>query len=376
MKIAYAFRRTAFYPYDGGTGWEVPPPEVRGAYLRAVRELGFEGIEIGLGQGVGETEAEVRELRRELEDAGLACAAVRGGGGYTDPQVAAKNRQRLHDAIRMAAWIGAGLVNMTVTTPTGNPPGLIGGGVGRRVSPGGSRTASEADYTLTAGHLREAADLAADLGVDILFAPAVEEMYPLGFGTTVDPGPVAVGLDGAARPGHFEGVATVVTRLFGIVAPDVSYFGLKDFQQVAVIRRLVADLALPVEIRALPIVRESDGLACSSRNRMLTAEARERAPSLQRGLAAAEALYQDGERAPDVLLEAAADVIEPSGLAVEYLELRDAETLGPYTAERAAVLAAAVHVAGVRLIDNVTLAPPRAVVRLDASAELIRKASR
>lgn len=167
MKIAYAFRRTAFYPYDGGTGWEVPPPEVRGAYLRAVRELGFEGIEIGLGQGVGETEAEVRELRRELEDAGLPCAAVRGGGGYTDPRVAAKNRQRLHDAIRMADWIGAGLVNMTVTTPTGNPPGLIGGGVGRRVSPGGSRTASEADYELTAGHLREAADLAAGFGVDI-----------------------------------------------------------------------------------------------------------------------------------------------------------------------------------------------------------------
>jgi pantoate--beta-alanine ligase len=223
---------------------------------------------------------------------------------------------------------------------------------------------------------RADAHLAADLGVDILFAPAVEEMYPLGFGTTVDPGPVAVGLDGAARPGHFEGVATVVTRLFGIVAPDVAYFGLKDFQQVAVIRRLVADLALPVEIRALPIVREADGLACSSRNRMLTPEARERAPALQRGLAAAEAVYLDGERSPSVLLGAAAEVIEPSGLVLEYLELRDAETLGPYAAERAAVIAAAVHVGSVRLIDNVTLAPPRAVVRLDASAELIRKASR
>ncbi len=167
MKIAYAFRRAAFYPYEGGTGWEIPPREVRGAFLRKVREIGFEGIELGLGQGVGRTEAEVRELRRELEDAGVPCAALRAGGGFAHPQVAKRNRQRLHDAIRTAAWIGAAVVNTAISMPTDNPPGLVGGGVGRRVSPGGSRTAGEADFEITARHLREAADLAAGLGVDI-----------------------------------------------------------------------------------------------------------------------------------------------------------------------------------------------------------------
>ena len=216
---------------------------------------------------------------------------------------------------------------------------------------------------------RADAHLAAELGVHILFAPAVEEMYPLGFGTTVDPGPVALGLEGAARPGHFEGVATVVTRLFGIFAPDVAYFGLKDFQQVAVIRRIVADLALPVEIRALPVVREHDGLACSSRNRLLSPEGRRVAPSLGQALGAAAELYAVGERDGGALVEAAQAVLEPTGLEFEYLELRDAETLGPYVAERAAVLTAALHVEGVRLIDNVALTPPRAVVRLDPTTE-------
>lgn len=167
MKISYAFRRTAFYPYQGGTGWEVPPKEVRGPYLKTLRELGFEGIEIGVGQGVGTTEAEVRELRQELEEAGLPCVATRGGGGFAHPQVAARNRQRVADAVRTAAWIGSNLVNMTVTMPTGNPPGEVGGGVGGRVSPGGSRTATEADFEVTAKYLREAAGLAADLGVDL-----------------------------------------------------------------------------------------------------------------------------------------------------------------------------------------------------------------
>ncbi len=167
MKIAYAFRRTAFHPYTGGTGWEVPPPEVREAFLRKVREIGFEGIEIGLGQGVGRTEAEVRELRRELEDAGLPCAALRAGGGFAHPRIAARNRQRLHEAIQTAAWIGANLVNTALSVPTDNPPGLIGGGVGRRTSPGSSRAAGEADFEVTARHFREAAALAADLGVAI-----------------------------------------------------------------------------------------------------------------------------------------------------------------------------------------------------------------
>jgi len=167
MKIAYAFRRTALYPYQGGTGWEIPPKEVRGPYLRKVREAGFEGIEVGLGQGIGRTEAEVRELRRELEDAGVPCAALRGGGGFASPRVATQNRERLQEALHTAAWIGAELVNMSIGIPTDNPPGQVGGGVGGRRSPGGSRTAGEADFEVTARYQREAADQAANLGVAI-----------------------------------------------------------------------------------------------------------------------------------------------------------------------------------------------------------------
>jgi sugar phosphate isomerase/epimerase len=167
MKVAYAFRRTAFYPYDGGTGWEVPPQEVRGRYLKKVREIGFEGIEIGLGQGVGTDEAAIRALRAELDGAGVPCAAVRGGGGFLRPQVAARSRAAVTGAIRMAEWIGSGLVNMTVTMPTGNPSGEVGGGVGKTTSTGGSKTASGADYEVTAQELRALADFAADHGVTI-----------------------------------------------------------------------------------------------------------------------------------------------------------------------------------------------------------------
>jgi len=168
MKIAYAFRRTAFYPYDGGTGWEVPPQEVRGRYLKKVREIGFEGIEIGLGQGVGTDEAAIRELRAELDAAGVPCAAVRGGGGFLRPQVATRSRDAVTGAVRMAEWIGANLVNMTVTMPTGQPGGgLPGGGVGMRTSAGGSKIASGADYEATAKELQQLADFAADHGVDI-----------------------------------------------------------------------------------------------------------------------------------------------------------------------------------------------------------------
>ncbi|MDQ2787335.1 MAG: sugar phosphate isomerase/epimerase [Chloroflexota bacterium] len=167
MKISYAPRRAAFYPYDGGTGWEVPPKEVRQAYLRAVHDRGFAGIEIGLGQGVGTSEAEIRALCEDLEAAGVPCAAVRGGGGFAHPGVAAHNRQRVADAIRMAAWIGAPLVNMTVLTPPTDPHGIGAQGTGERLCQGGSRTATEADFAITARYLQEAAALAADLGVAI-----------------------------------------------------------------------------------------------------------------------------------------------------------------------------------------------------------------
>jgi pantoate--beta-alanine ligase len=201
------------------------------------------------------------------------------------------------------------------------------------------------------------AERATDVGVDFMFAPSVEEMYPPGFATSIDPGPVAQVLSGATRPGHFAGVATVVARLFGIVAPDVAYFGLKDFQQVAVIRRLVHDLAYPVEVRALPIIREPDGLAMSSRNRYLTTEERDRATAVFHGLRAAADLYSAGERDARPLADAARAVMEDSGVAVEFAELRDAETLGPYSAERAAVLAVSARVGDTTLIDNIVLTP-------------------
>lgn len=167
MQIGYAFRRAAFYPYTGGTGWEIPPPQVRAAYLRKVRESGFAAIEIGLGQGVGRSEAEVRALRDDLEAAGVPCMAVRAGGGFAHPQIAAANRQRLRDAIAMAAWIGAPIVNTALVTPPTDPYGVGASAVGERVSQGSSRRATEADFAVTARYLREAGAVAADAGVRI-----------------------------------------------------------------------------------------------------------------------------------------------------------------------------------------------------------------
>ncbi len=171
--------------------------------------------------------------------------------------------------------------------------------------------------------------------VDVVFAPAPEELYPTGFETWVDP--EETGAEGAARPGHFRGVATVCLKLFNLVRPERAYFGQKDAQQVAVIRRLVRDLNVPVEIRVVPTVRDSDGLAFSSRNRRLSAEERERALGLPRALASAA-----GE--PDPVASARASL---NGLDPDYVEVVD---LGD-----ANVLAAAVRVGSTRLIDNVLL---------------------
>lgn len=167
MKIGYAFRRAAFYPYQGGNGRDIPPREIRGPYFRRVRELGFEGIEVGLVEGAARSEDEVKELRHELEAEGLVCAVIRGGGGFASPRVAARNRRRVEDAIHAAAWSGANLVNMTVGVPPTDPRGPGAGGVGERIAQGGSRGAGAADFEITARHLREAATLAADLGVEI-----------------------------------------------------------------------------------------------------------------------------------------------------------------------------------------------------------------
>ncbi|GAB3631900.1 pantoate--beta-alanine ligase [Microbacterium shaanxiense] len=191
-------------------------------------------------------------------------------------------------------------------------------------------------------------------GVDILFAPDAAEIYPDGFATSIHVAAVTEMLDGAARgPHHFDGVATIVAKLFGIVRPDVAYFGQKDAQQIAVVRRLVRDLDLDVRIEACPIVREADGLAMSSRNVYLDADARVQATALNRALDAAAALHESGERDGDSILSAASRVLDEAGITPEYLELRDAESLQTVTSvEGDALLAVAARVGAARLIDN------------------------
>ena len=200
---------------------------------------------------------------------------------------------------------------------------------------------------------RDAA-LAETAGVDVLFAPAVPEIYPEGFATSIHVAGLTDVLDGARRGAHhFDGVATVVTKLFGIVRPDAAYFGEKDAQQVLVVRRVVRDLDLDVRIVACPIVREADGLAMSSRNVYLDSNARVQATALSRALDAATAVFEAGERDAASILSAAHLVLDDAGIAPEYLEVRDAETLASVTRiDRDALLAVAAPVGAARLIDN------------------------
>lgn len=189
--------------------------------------------------------------------------------------------------------------------------------------------------------------------VDILFIPSRDQMYPDGFATTVHVAGISEVLDGAARPGHFDGVATVVAKLFAIVAPDAAYFGQKDAQQVLVVRRMVRDLDLPVRIEVCPIVREPDGLAMSSRNAYLDDAARAQATALNQALVAAEAVVELGETRAEPVLAAARGVLAASGIDPEYLELRSPDDLTPVTAVApAALLAVAARVGAARLIDN------------------------
>ena len=188
---------------------------------------------------------------------------------------------------------------------------------------------------------RRDARVAEAAGVDLLFAPAAEEMYPPGFQTWVEVEELSRGLEGASRPGHFRGVATVCLKLFNIVRPQRAYFGQKDAQQAAVIERLVRDLDLEIELRVLPTVRDADGLAVSSRNAYLSAEERATALALPRALEAGAAAYRAGRDA------VAAARAELDGLKADYVEV--AELSGRL------VLAAAVRVGSTRLIDNVIL---------------------
>jgi pantoate--beta-alanine ligase len=209
---------------------------------------------------------------------------------------------------------------------------------------------------------QEARDLqlAQAAGADFIFAPSVEEMYPPGFATQVQVLGLTDRLEGEARgAGHFRGVTTVVTKLFGMVAPDVAYFGQKDFQQALVIRRLVADLNLAVHVEVLPTARATDGLALSSRNALLDTDARERARGLFAGLSAAARLLREGERAAQALLDGAREAMANYGIAPEYLALVDPQSLEPVLEldEHPALLAVAAYVGEVRLIDNLTLDP-------------------
>ncbi|MCD2324804.1 pantoate--beta-alanine ligase [Sphingomonas sp. IC-56] len=189
-------------------------------------------------------------------------------------------------------------------------------------------------------------------GVDLLWLPPVEVMYPHGFETTVSVGGVSEVLDGAARPGHFDGVATVVTKLFNQVQPDVALFGEKDWQQLQVIRRMVADLDLPVEILGVPTYRDDDGLALSSRNAYLLPEERARAVALPRALGFAERAIAKGEDTQAALAQAR-DTLSAAGFDVDYITLADAETLGDPVAGRAMRLLGAARIGGTRLIDNI-----------------------
>ncbi len=194
-------------------------------------------------------------------------------------------------------------------------------------------------------------------GVDLVFAPQASEMYPDGFETTIDVGGIARRLEGEHRPGHFQGVATVVCKLLTIVRPDKVYFGQKDAQQCLVIKRLNADLDLGAEVIVMPTVRDPDGLALSSRNAYLSEEDRKAALSLYRALTLAESLYTDGIRSVDVIRREMLALleVEPSA-SVEYVSVADAETLAELdSADRTALVSMAVHIGKVRLIDNVVL---------------------
>jgi pantoate--beta-alanine ligase len=208
----------------------------------------------------------------------------------------------------------------------------------------------------------EARDVAicADEGVDIVWAPPADEVYVPGFDTTVSVGAIALPLEGAARPGHFDGVATVVAILFGLVGAEHAYFGQKDAQQVMIIRRMARDLALPTEVIACPTVREADGLALSSRNVHLSPAERAAAPVLHRALLAAAAAWAAGERSGERLGATMRSTLAAEALAMpEYVSVADALTLRELDLiDGPALLSLAVRFGSTRLIDNELLEEP------------------
>jgi len=194
-------------------------------------------------------------------------------------------------------------------------------------------------------------------GVDILFRPSADEMYAADSSVAIDENALSATLCGKSRPGHFRGVCTVVAKLFHILSPDAAVFGEKDFQQLAIIRRMVRDLNFQIEIIGASTVREADGLACSSRNQYLSAVEREQAPILRSALENGARLVAGGERSAPTIIAAARKVIDTSSLArIDYLELVNAETLQPLeTAQPNSLIAVAAFFGQTRLIDNILL---------------------
>ncbi len=200
------------------------------------------------------------------------------------------------------------------------------------------------------------AALLSPLGVDIIFIPAAEDVYPAGFATTVSVDAIGVPLEGEFRPGHFDGVATIVAKLFLMTQADRAYFGEKDYQQLLVVRRMARDLNIPVEVIGCPTVREADGLAMSSRNARLCAAERRIAPALHAAMRKAAKSVVEGMAADEALSAAREEIIAAGFSGIDYLEFRDADTLAAMDRlDRPARLLAAAWLGGVRLIDNIAV---------------------
>lgn len=282
----------------------------------------------------------VADLRREVAEARVRAGSVAAAGDAVVvlvPTMGALHAGHL-SLVDRASAVGELVVLSVFVNPTQFGPGE--------------------DYEAYPRDFERDEELAQRGGVDVLFAPSMEEVYPEGrHGTRVVPGAMAERLCGLSRPGHFEGVLTVVTKLFGMAQPDVAVFGQKDYQQVTLIRRMVADLNMPVRIETAPIVREEDGLALSSRNAYLTERERVRARGLSEGLFAARSAFRDeGVTNVDRLKARVRGTMRDLDVEPEYIELVDPDTLAVLDEGRpGAVLAVAARVGQTRLIDNVIL---------------------
>jgi pantoate--beta-alanine ligase len=210
-------------------------------------------------------------------------------------------------------------------------------------------------------------ELCREAGVRLVFTPSPEEMYPRGERTRVHVSALTDGLCGPFRPGHFDGVATIVTKLFAATGAAVAVFGRKDYQQLQVVRRMAADLLLPIEIVGLPTVREADGLALSSRNVYLSPEERQRALAIPNGLSRALALHAAGERRAGALRHAVLELLEPAATRIDYVTVADADELRSYADDarvgERALVALAAYVGTTRLIDNVVVSEDNSPIR-------------